>query len=107
MGHQRVDQHHARVLGGVLVVGQVDARDHGFAQAGETLYGAWSQRWGRHAAELLLTAEPEVDAVFCGSDQIAAGFVETARERGRATPGVHAMPCRLAVRDSTAPSGGS
>ncbi|WP_084958056.1 LacI family DNA-binding transcriptional regulator [Thermoactinospora rubra] len=125
----------------------------GLAQAGTTLSGEWSQRWGRHAAEMLLMAEPEVDAVFCGSDQIAAGFVETARERGRrvpddiavvgydnwevlstetrpalttvdmnleslgrtaaqhlfaaiggkATPGVHRMPCRLVIRDSTGP----
>ncbi|MEU8248760.1 LacI family DNA-binding transcriptional regulator [Nonomuraea sp. NPDC048916] len=123
-------------------------------QAGETLWGGWSQRWGRHAAEMLLMAQPDVDAVFCGSDQIAAGFVEAARERGRrvpddiavvgydnwevlstetrpalttvdmnlerlgrtaaqhlfaaidgrATPGVHRMPCRLVIRDSTAPA---
>ncbi|MBN6057505.1 LacI family DNA-binding transcriptional regulator [Nonomuraea sp. RK-328] len=124
----------------------------GCEQAGETLWGSWSQRWGRHAAEMLLMAEPEVDAVFCGSDQVAAGFVEAARERGRsvpgdiavigydnwevlstetrpalttvdmnlellgrtaaqhlfaaidgrATPGVHRMPCHLVIRDSTA-----
>ncbi|MER6006639.1 LacI family DNA-binding transcriptional regulator [Nonomuraea sp. NPDC051941] len=127
----------------------------GLPQAGQTLSGPWSQRWGRHAAEMLLMAEPEVDAVFCGSDQIAAGFVETARERGRrvpediavvgydnwevlstetrpalttvdmnleqlgrtaaqhlfaaidgkATPGVHKMPCQLVIRDSTSPPG--
>lgn len=124
----------------------------GVSQAGETLFGVWSQRWGRHAAEMLLMAQPDVDAVFCGSDQIAAGFVEAARERGRrvpddiavvgydnwevlstetrpalttvdmnlellgrtaaqhlfaaiggkATPGVHRMPCHLVIRDSTA-----
>jgi LacI family transcriptional regulator len=124
----------------------------GVPQTGETLWGTWSQRWGRHAAEMLLMAQPDVDAVFCGSDQIAAGFVEAARERGRsvpadiavvgydnwevlstetrpalttvdmnlevlgrtaaqhlfaaidgkATPGVHRMPCQLVIRDSTA-----
>ncbi|MEU7893981.1 LacI family DNA-binding transcriptional regulator [Nonomuraea sp. NPDC049152] len=127
----------------------------GLAQAGEALFGAWSQRWGRHAAEMLLMAQPDIDAVFCGSDQIAAGFVEAARERGRrvpddiavvgydnwevlstetrpalttvdmnleslgrtaaqhlfaaiegrATPGVHRVPCTLVIRDSTAPQG--
>ncbi|GII54752.1 LacI family transcriptional regulator [Planotetraspora thailandica] len=121
---------------------------------GQVFYGAWSQRWGRHAAEILLQADPSVDAVFCGSDQIAAGFVEAAREAGRqvpgdiavvgydnwevlstetrpalttvdmnleslgrtaaqhlfaaidgkATPGVHRMPCHLVIRDSTAPA---
>ncbi|WP_308169604.1 LacI family DNA-binding transcriptional regulator [Acrocarpospora catenulata] len=125
----------------------------GLEQAGQTLYGAWSQRWGRHAAEMLLMTDPEVDAVFCGSDQAAAGFIEAIRERGRrvpddiavvgydnwevlseetrptlttidpdlehlghtaaqhlfaaidgkATPGVHTLPCRLVIRDSTAP----
>lgn len=126
--------------------------ESGVEQAGETLSGPWSQRWGRHAAEMLLVGGAEIDAVFCGSDQIAAGFVEAARERGRrvpddiavvgydnwevlstetrpalttvdmnlealgrtaaqhlfaaidgkATPGVHRMPCRLVIRDSTA-----
>ncbi|GII75851.1 LacI family transcriptional regulator [Sphaerisporangium rufum] len=125
----------------------------GVAQTGRTLVGEWSQRWGRHAAEILLMSEPQVDAVFCGNDQIAAGFLDIARERGRrvpediavvgydnweilagetrpplttvdmnlerlgrtaaqhlfaaidgrATPGVHRMPCRLVIRDSTAP----
>ncbi|WP_372494343.1 substrate-binding domain-containing protein [Actinoallomurus purpureus] len=118
------------------------------------MYGAWSQRWGRQAAEIVLRADPRVDGVMCGSDQIAAGFIEAARERGlripddvavvgydnwevlstetrpplttidmnleslgrtaaqhlfaaidgRATPGVRRMPCRLIIRDSTAPA---
>ncbi|MFE2748427.1 LacI family DNA-binding transcriptional regulator [Streptomyces scopuliridis] len=120
---------------------------------GQVLFGAWSRRWGRQAAEIVLTADPETDAVVCGSDQIAAGFVEAIRERGhrvpddiavvgydnwevlsaearpplttidmnlevlgrtaaqhlfaaidgRATPGVHRMPCSLTIRDSTMP----
>ncbi|TRO59380.1 LacI family DNA-binding transcriptional regulator [Streptomyces sp. IB201691-2A2] len=53
---------------------------------GQVLFGAWSRRWGRQAAEIVLTADPEIDAVFCGSDQIAAGFVEAVRERGRRVP---------------------
>lgn len=127
--------------------------DAGLTPSGETLFGAWSQRWGRQAAEIVLRGDPRVDGVVCGSDQIAAGFVEAARERGRrvpeevavvgydnwevlaaetrpplttidmnlerlgrtaaqhlfaaidgrATPGVHRMPCRLVMRDSTAP----
>ncbi|MBB2910795.1 LacI family transcriptional regulator [Streptosporangium becharense] len=130
----------------------VALEEAGLPQAGETMYGTWSQRWGRHAAEMLLMGRPEVDAVFCGSDQIAAGFVEAVREQGRrvpddiavigydnwdvlstetrpalttvdmnletlgrtaaqhlfaamdgrATPGVHRLPCRLVIRDSTA-----
>ncbi|GAA3192657.1 LacI family DNA-binding transcriptional regulator [Actinocorallia longicatena] len=126
----------------------------GLEQCGETLFGVWSQRWGRQAAEIVFRSSPEIDAVVCGSDQIAAGFVEAARERGRripddvavvgydnwevlatetrpplttidmnleflgktaaqhlfaaidgkATPGVHRMPCSLVIRDSTAPA---
>jgi LacI family transcriptional regulator len=53
---------------------------------GQVFYGAWSQRWGRQAAEIVLTADPEIDAVVCGSDQIAAGFIEAARERGHRVP---------------------
>ena len=46
---------------------------------GEPMFGQWSQRWGRHAASILLAAHPEVDAIFCGSDQIAYGVTETLR----------------------------
>ncbi|MEH0581718.1 MULTISPECIES: LacI family DNA-binding transcriptional regulator [Streptomyces] len=53
---------------------------------GQVHFGAWSQRWGRQAAETVLATDPTVDAVFCGSDQIAAGFVEAVRERGRRVP---------------------
>lgn len=49
-------------------------------------YGEWTQRWGRHATEMLLLADPDVDAIFCGSDQIAAGAVDVLREHGRRVP---------------------
>ena len=53
---------------------------------GEPLFGQWSQRWGRHAAHTLLSVHPDVDAIFCGSDQIAYGVTETLRDLGRAVP---------------------
>ncbi|WP_432519782.1 LacI family DNA-binding transcriptional regulator [Kineococcus sp. SYSU DK006] len=54
---------------------------------GEVLHGGdWSQRWGRQAAAMVLTGRPDVDAVFCGSDRIAAGALETLREQGRRVP---------------------
>lgn len=52
----------------------------------EPLFGAWSQRWGRLAAERLLSQAVEVDAIFCGSDQIAAGVLDTLRDRGVRCP---------------------
>ncbi len=54
--------------------------------AGDPLYGEWSQRWGRHAGRLLLAARPDVDAIFCGNDQIAAGVADSLRELGRRIP---------------------
>src|SRR5688500_16073285 len=61
-------------------------REAGLVPAGEPMYGEWSQRWGRHATRMLLTAHPDVDAIFCGNDQIAAGAVETALDLGRQIP---------------------
>jgi LacI family transcriptional regulator len=52
----------------------------------EVRYGEWSQRWGRHAAEFVLNDDPDVDAIFCGSDQIAAGVTETLAARGVRVP---------------------
>ncbi|MDF2706156.1 MAG: LacI family DNA-binding transcriptional regulator [Nonomuraea muscovyensis] len=58
----------------------------GVPLAGEPLFGEWSEEWGRQGADILLRAHPDVDAVFCGSDQIARGVSETLRERGRRIP---------------------
>ena len=53
---------------------------------GEVLYGEWTEEWGRQGADILLRAQPSVDAIFCGSDQIARGVAETLRDRGRRVP---------------------
>lgn len=53
---------------------------------GKPLHGEWSQRWGRHAAGMLLAADPRVDAIFCGSDQVAAGVAQTLLDHGRRIP---------------------
>ncbi|MGQ5264879.1 LacI family DNA-binding transcriptional regulator [Micromonospora sp. ZYX-F-536] len=58
----------------------------GLSPAGDPLFGEWSQRWGRHAARLLLAARPDVDAIFCGNDQVAAGVADTLRDLGRRIP---------------------
>ncbi|MEV6932338.1 LacI family DNA-binding transcriptional regulator [Dactylosporangium sp. NPDC051485] len=59
----------------------------GLPLLGEAMFGEWSQRWGRHATARLLAAHPDVDAIFCGNDQIAGGAAEALRESGRAVPG--------------------
>ncbi|WP_219416477.1 LacI family DNA-binding transcriptional regulator [Pseudonocardia nigra] len=120
---------------------------------GGVLAGDWSEAWGRQAADILLRRDPRLDAIVCGTDQIARGVMETLRDHGRrvpddvaltgfdnwetlvtgcrvpltsvdfglpelgryaaglllaamdgqAEPGVHRLPCRLVVRESTGP----
>ena len=58
----------------------------GLPLVGDALFGQWSQRWGRHATSRLLASHPDVDAIFCGSDQIASGVTEALRDLGRTVP---------------------
>jgi LacI family transcriptional regulator len=53
---------------------------------GQPLYGEWSERWGRHAVDVLLRAKPDVEAITCGSDQIARGVCDRLRELGLSVP---------------------
>lgn len=53
---------------------------------GKPYYGSWDETWGRAAAHIVVEQHPEVDAVFCGSDQIARGVLETLRDLGRDVP---------------------
>ncbi|WP_460062534.1 LacI family DNA-binding transcriptional regulator [Streptomyces sp. YKOK-I1] len=50
------------------------------------LHTRWSQRSGRAAAEQLLTRVADVDAIICGSDQLAAGAAEAVWASGRSVP---------------------
>ncbi|WP_245821724.1 LacI family DNA-binding transcriptional regulator [Lentzea waywayandensis] len=61
--------------------------EHGLSLAGgRPLHGEWSQHWGRQAARLLVTTAPEVDAIFCGNDQIASGVAQSLTDLGRRVP---------------------
>jgi LacI family transcriptional regulator len=55
------------------------------------VYGQWSQRWARAAAAGLLTRQPDIDALLCGSDQIASGVLVALDELGREVPGAIAV----------------
>ena len=134
--------------------GRGEGAGRGRAAAGRrlSLYGEWTEEWGRRSADLLLRSAPGLDAVFCGNDQIARGVADRLREAGRRVPedvalvgfdnwdviatacrpplttvdmnlrqsgraagerllaavdgqpavlGLHLMPCRLVIRDST------
>ena len=48
--------------------------------------GPWSEIWGREAVDVLLARNPEIDAIFCGSDQIARGAADALRDRGVRVP---------------------
>ncbi|MGH3238355.1 MAG: LacI family DNA-binding transcriptional regulator, partial [Streptosporangiaceae bacterium] len=52
----------------------------------DVLYGEWTENWGRQAAGILLRACPGVEAIFCGSDQIARGVSDALRRLGRRVP---------------------
>jgi LacI family transcriptional regulator len=61
-------------------------RSHQLQLAAAVVYGEWSQRWARAAATALLEKLPDVDAVLCGSDQIASGVLVALDELGRPVP---------------------
>ncbi len=61
--------------------------EHGLRLAGRVRYGLWSQRWARQATCEVLAKVPNVDAIACGSDQIAAAALEVVIASGRKVPG--------------------
>ena len=61
-------------------------RRHGLQLVGDVRYGLWSQRWARQVAREVLSEFPDIDAIACGSDQIAAAVLETAVALGRKVP---------------------
>ncbi|MET8260124.1 LacI family DNA-binding transcriptional regulator [Micromonospora sp. NPDC005553] len=50
-------------------------------------FGSWDESWGRAAAHMVVERHAEVDAIFCGSDQIARGVLDALRDLGRDVPG--------------------
>jgi LacI family transcriptional regulator len=59
---------------------------NGLRVTGPVRYGTWSQRWARSAIAAVLADHPDIDAVLCGSDQIAAGVLVGLTENGRQVP---------------------
>lgn len=58
----------------------------GLELVGDPMLSAWNERWGRDAAAMLIERHPDIDAIFCGSDQIARGALDSARDLGRRVP---------------------
>jgi LacI family transcriptional regulator len=46
----------------------------------QVMFGEWSEGWGRSATRVLLSREPEIDAIVAGSDQIARGVLDSLHE---------------------------
>jgi len=65
---------------------RVRLEEAGLPIVGGALFGDWTQRWGRQAARMLLTAHPEVDAIFCASDQLAVAAADALHQAGRRVP---------------------
>lgn len=59
---------------------------HGLRLKHSVFSGPWSEAWGYEAVSQLLERDRDVDAIFCGSDQIARGAVDALRERGVGVP---------------------
>ncbi|MCU1639215.1 MAG: transcriptional regulator, LacI family [Microbacteriaceae bacterium] len=53
---------------------------------GRVMYGSWNEAWGRGAARQLIERSPEVDAIVCGSDQIARGVIDALHEQNLDVP---------------------
>jgi LacI family transcriptional regulator len=53
---------------------------------GRTFFGEFSEAWGRRAVAAVLRADPEVDGIFCGNDEIARGVTDGLRELDRRVP---------------------
>lgn len=60
--------------------------DAGLELVGDPMFSEWTEHWGRDAAAMLLRRHPEIDGIFCGSDQLARGVLDTARDLGRSVP---------------------
>jgi LacI family transcriptional regulator len=76
--------HRAAATRAEAVVAHLKAR--GKSVRGRVRFGSWTEAWGREAIGELLRAAGDLDAVFCGSDQIARGVVDGLREHGRQVP---------------------
>jgi LacI family transcriptional regulator len=61
--------------------------EEGLPLAGDQVwFGAWSEAWGRGATRMLLQRDPDIDAIFAGSDEIARGVLDVLHQEKLAVP---------------------
>lgn len=63
-----------------------ELRGAGLELVGAPLLGDWSEGWGRAATAQVLDRGEQIDAILCGSDQIARGTLDALRDRGVTVP---------------------
>lgn len=61
-------------------------QESGLDLLGPPMFAEWSEHWGRAAVSLALEKHPDLDAVLCGSDQVARGVLDGLRDAGRRVP---------------------
>lgn len=59
---------------------------HGLEPVGDVWYGSWTEEWGHNGVRALLADHPDIDAIFCGNDQIARGAAYELGSQGRSIP---------------------
>lgn len=52
----------------------------------DVLFDTWSEEWGERAAKLLVEQHPDLDAVYCLSDEIARGAIRGLMAAGKDVP---------------------
>ncbi|GAB3892253.1 hypothetical protein GCM10029964_066760 [Kibdelosporangium lantanae] len=78
------EHHHSATVRAAAAVDRL--AESGLGLVSPPLFGEWSEAWGRQATRILLGTDQPVDAVFCGSDQIARGVADALRAAGRHVP---------------------
>lgn len=86
IAHVTGPHHHAAAQVRARLTREFLARGSLTLSTGQVHHGDWSEAWGRRAGLAVLEAAPDVDAFFCGNDQIARGVADTLREAGRRVP---------------------
>ncbi|WP_028278972.1 LacI family DNA-binding transcriptional regulator [Arthrobacter sp. H5] len=81
-GDRSYDAARARVTG----VDEVLTAHNMELMGGQAFYGVWSEAWGRNATRRLVESSPDLDAVVCGSDQIARGVLDALKDLNLRVP---------------------